>query len=299
MPDQPSPRTQSATQIEAAARGHADRRSLKQRASWLSDLEQQPALTPRMVEGRDATSKAARPRALLGVDTRNAQQAARARVAVKEPAAPPPPADVVPKKAPVASSRPRTAPPPSRGRGTGRDGKGKGAASDEMSSRQVKLFVDKLILGPTIDRAAKQGEVLLAARRRQQEYENRPVPKPVFTGTMFASLPCRASADSVVGFMPDDGKVPRAILAQFWRNSAQFGAIPRNSLTAKPALRSACSRRPSRCCSFLSRSPISRLCASRPPSARRRRCRRRRPSTPWRPTPRRASWRHCTATASC
>ena len=230
MPDQPSPRTQSATQIEAAARGHADRRSLKQRASWLSDLEQQPALTPRMVEGRDATSKAARPRALLGVDTRNAQQAARARVAVKEPAAPPPPADVVPKKAPAASSRPRTAPPPSRGRGTGRDGKGKGAASDEMSSRQVKLFVDKLILGPTIDRAAKQGEALLAARRRQQEYENRPVPKPVFTGTMFASLPCRASADSVVGFMPDDGKVQRAVLAQFCavllRNSAaQFRAI--------------------------------------------------------------------------
>ena len=74
-----------AVPIQAAFRGHRDRTQLKARSSWIADVAQGDALTPRAL-GDVNGETGSRPRALLGVDSSSAREYARSRAAASRAA---------------------------------------------------------------------------------------------------------------------------------------------------------------------------------------------------------------------
>ena len=84
--------------------------------------------------------------------------------------------------------------------------KAPGAQKAELAaSKELRESFDKLIISPMVERAAKEGEAMLAARRRQREWELRPLSKPVFSASLFVSLPTRSDSASSLAFVPEGG----------------------------------------------------------------------------------------------
>ena len=71
--------------IQAAFRGHRDRTQLEAKRSWMADVAQGDALTPRAL-GDVNGETGSRPRALLGVDASAARNDARSRAAASRAA---------------------------------------------------------------------------------------------------------------------------------------------------------------------------------------------------------------------
>ena len=193
--------------IQAAFRGHRDRTQLNAKSTWMADVAQGDALTPRAL-GDVNGETGSRPRALLGVDASTARNDARSRAAASRASkSMTRESSEVPN--PVLSKGARSQPPT---RGSGKLGSGKmgakaaGAQKAELAaSKQLREFFDKLIVTPMVERAAKEGEAMLAARRRQREWEQRPLSKPVFSASLFVSLPTRSDSASSLAFVPEGG----------------------------------------------------------------------------------------------
>ena len=193
---EPSDSGVPALPIQAAFRGHRDRTQLKAKASWMADVGD--ALTPRAlgdVNGETGT----RPRALLGVDASTARNDARSRAAASRAA------KAITRESSEAPSKMLGKQPPTRGQ-IRAGAKAPGAQKAELAAtKQLREFFDKLIVSPMIERAAKEGEAMLAARRRQREWEQRPLSKPVFSASLFVSLPTRSDSASSLAFVPEGG----------------------------------------------------------------------------------------------
>ena len=203
---QSDPRTPAAgvpaVPIQAAFRGHRDRTQLKARSSWIADVAQGDALTPRAL-GDVNGETGSRPRALLGVDSSSAREDARSRAAASR-AAKAATRESSPSKTLVKNARSQPQP---RGSLQVRAGaKAPGAQKAELAaSKELRESFDKLIISPMVERAAKEGEAMLAARRRQREWEQRPLSKPVFSASLFVSLPTRSDSASSLAFVPEGG----------------------------------------------------------------------------------------------
>ena len=191
-----------AVPIQAAFRGHRDRTQLKARSSWIADVAQGDALTPRAL-GDVNGETGSRPRALLGVDSSSAREYARSRAAASRAAkAATRESSEAPSKTLVKNAR---SPPPPRGQ-VRAGAKAPGAQKAEVAtSKELRESFDKLIISPMVERAAKEGEAMLAARRRQREWEQRSLSKPVFSASLFVSLPTRSDSASSLAFVPEGG----------------------------------------------------------------------------------------------
>ena len=188
--------------IQAAFRGHRDRTQLEAKRSWMADVAQGDALTPRAL-GDVNGETGSRPRALLGVDASAARNDARSRAAASRAA------KAGTRESSEAHSKTlgknARSQPPTRGQ-VRAGAKAPGAQKAELAAtKQLREFFDKLVVSPMVERAAKEGEAMLAARRRQREWEQRPLSKPVFLASLFVSLPTRSDSASSLAFVPEGG----------------------------------------------------------------------------------------------
>ena len=193
----PPPTNVPAIQLQAAVRGHKDRATIKARNSWMEDLSKGGKLTPRALG--DANGElGSRPRALMGVDTSSALKDARSRAEksrASDRAASSSSAAAPAAAKPLSLSEQRRQERMDKGgfKGAPSAEQKKNAEAakraDHVAHRQLKDFLDKLVITPLVERATKEGEAVLAARQRQREWETRQLPKPVFSASLFLSRP--------------------------------------------------------------------------------------------------------------
>ena len=192
MPTDPALEDDASATIQAAVRGGRTRQEQRQRSAWLQDLTgHSKNITPRDL-GDLGGGRVAIPTALLGTTTRQAAVASAARrlrdekeLKIGKAAAA---ASRVPKgRLPEAARRPGRASLPSS-RSSAAAAKPTAPPKVEPEWRKAnKEFVLKAIIGPMVDKAARLGEGMIAARRRQSEFESRPLQKPVCVASLFGT----------------------------------------------------------------------------------------------------------------
>ena len=71
--------------------------------------------------------------------------------------------------------------------------------------RAAKEHVRKTVVEPMIDAAVKEAQAMERARARQEEFESRPLLKPLCTASLFGTAAVSGDAHCSVGFMEQDG----------------------------------------------------------------------------------------------
>ena len=216
-----------AVAIQAGIRGRQSRNEQRVRSAWLEDVAKKGNLTPRdlgdLGGGRRSIPeplKGARPREAL-IAERHARAAeakelkggkgsARGRKSVL----------------PEAVSRPSARPSLSS---TSRSSGSRKSLEPEWR-RANKEFILKSIIGPLIDKAAKGGEAMLAARKRQTEYEARPLQKPVCVASLFGTGVLSGDAHSTVAVVEQDGIVLLSSRSELMQLSLHQAPLPQLGL---------------------------------------------------------------------
>lgn len=193
--------------IQAAVRGNQARQEQRQRSAWLHDVSSHSrVLTPRDL-GDLGGGRMAIPDALLGTTSRqSAVNAASRRVRdakelnIGKASTARPSKGRLPDDAKRPTSRPGL---PSRS--SAASAKSAPPRAEPEWRRANKEFVMQAVLGPMIDRAARLGEGMIAARKRQAEFERRPLQKPVCVASLFGTGGVSGDAHSVLSVVEQDG----------------------------------------------------------------------------------------------
>ena len=220
----------SAAVIQAAARGRKSRTAATRTAAWLTDLANNSRIDPRAL-GQLGGGKQSVPAPLLGnINRASALRAVSERVARERAQG----AGGFKPGLPEAARRPAVK-AGSNGRGRGRTG-GPRLGVTPMPIREPELrratreFIANAILSPIVDRAAKQGEAILAARARQAEFELRPLQKPVCTASLFGTGPIAGDGHSRLHFIEQDGLGLLTSRAELLKLSMHSAPLPQLGL---------------------------------------------------------------------
>ena len=228
---------EASTIIQAAARSRGVRRDAERSEKWLGDLTRSSAKLDAKALGELGDGKRSIPGPLLGVAGRTQfARAAEEKIAAER-------AKTLAESNPGRSARKARSGPGGTGIGLrGAVGAVRAAnafskSSSSSTSQGMKTFrkanidfVKEGILGPLIDRAARLGEGILAARVRQAEFESRLLPKPVCVASLFGTAVATGDAHSSLAFLEQDGLGVLASRAELLQLSMHTCPLPQLGL---------------------------------------------------------------------